>query len=79
LQHTPLISPVRADHVGSLLRPAELLLARTSHFAPSKLEAVENRHVLRVFERQKEGNLLTEEEQWAKLQLVVDVAREVWD
>ena len=25
-----------------------------------------------------EGNLLTEEEQWAKLQLVVDVAREVW-
>jgi 5-methyltetrahydropteroyltriglutamate--homocysteine methyltransferase len=25
-----------------------------------------------------EGNLLTEEEQWAKLQLVVEVAREVW-
>src|SRR5437764_9945022 len=25
-----------------------------------------------------EGNLLTEEEQWDKLQLVVDVAREVW-
>lgn len=25
-----------------------------------------------------EGNLLTEDEQWAKLQLVVDVAREVW-
>jgi 5-methyltetrahydropteroyltriglutamate--homocysteine methyltransferase len=25
-----------------------------------------------------EGNLLTEEEQWAKLQLVVDVARKVW-
>ena len=25
-----------------------------------------------------EGNLLTEEEQWAKLKLVVDVAREVW-
>jgi 5-methyltetrahydropteroyltriglutamate--homocysteine methyltransferase len=25
-----------------------------------------------------EGTLLTEEEQWAKLQLVVEVAREVW-
>jgi 5-methyltetrahydropteroyltriglutamate--homocysteine methyltransferase len=25
-----------------------------------------------------EGNLLTEDEQWAKLQLVVDAAREVW-
>jgi 5-methyltetrahydropteroyltriglutamate--homocysteine methyltransferase len=25
-----------------------------------------------------EGNLLTEEQQWAKLQLVADVAREVW-
>jgi 5-methyltetrahydropteroyltriglutamate--homocysteine methyltransferase len=25
-----------------------------------------------------EGNLLTEEEQWAKLQLVAEVAREVW-
>jgi 5-methyltetrahydropteroyltriglutamate--homocysteine methyltransferase len=26
-----------------------------------------------------EGNLMTEEEQWSKLQLVVDTAREVWD
>jgi hypothetical protein len=25
-----------------------------------------------------EGNLLTEAEQWAKLQLVADTAREVW-
>jgi len=25
-----------------------------------------------------EGNLLTEEDQWAKLGLVVDTAREVW-
>jgi 5-methyltetrahydropteroyltriglutamate--homocysteine methyltransferase len=25
-----------------------------------------------------EGNLLTEEQQWAKLKLVVDTAREVW-
>ena len=26
-----------------------------------------------------EGNLMTEDEQWSKLQLVVDTAREVWD
>jgi len=25
-----------------------------------------------------EGNLLTEDDQWAKLKLVVDVAREFW-
>jgi 5-methyltetrahydropteroyltriglutamate--homocysteine methyltransferase len=26
-----------------------------------------------------EGNLLTEDDQWRKLQLVVDTARRVWD
>jgi 5-methyltetrahydropteroyltriglutamate--homocysteine methyltransferase len=30
------------------------------------------------FASTEEGNLLTEEEQWAKLKLAVDVAREVW-
>jgi hypothetical protein len=25
-----------------------------------------------------EGNLLTEDQQWQKLQLVVDIARKVW-
>jgi 5-methyltetrahydropteroyltriglutamate--homocysteine methyltransferase len=30
------------------------------------------------FASTEEGNLLTEEQQWAKLQRVVDVAREVW-
>ena len=30
------------------------------------------------FASTQEGNTLTEEEQWAKLRLVVDVAREVW-
>ena len=25
-----------------------------------------------------EGNLLTEDEQWRKMQLVVDVARQIW-
>jgi len=30
------------------------------------------------FASTEEGNLLTEEEQWAKLRLAVDVAKEVW-
>lgn len=30
------------------------------------------------FSSTEEGNLLTEEEQWAKLSLVVDIAKEVW-
>jgi 5-methyltetrahydropteroyltriglutamate--homocysteine methyltransferase len=30
------------------------------------------------FASTEQGNLLTEEEQWAKLRLCVDVAREVW-
>jgi len=36
----------RADHVGSLLRPAELLEARTTE--------LEDQSILRVLERQKE-------------------------
>jgi len=50
-------SLIRADHVGSLLRPADLLRARTSHIAPSELEAVEDHHVFRVLQRQKEIGL----------------------
>jgi 5-methyltetrahydropteroyltriglutamate--homocysteine methyltransferase len=30
------------------------------------------------FASTEEGNILTEEEQWAKLRLIVDVADEVW-
>jgi 5-methyltetrahydropteroyltriglutamate--homocysteine methyltransferase len=30
------------------------------------------------FASTEEGNLLTEEEQWAKLRLAVEVAQEVW-
>ena len=44
----------RADHVGSFLRPAELLAARSSHLPPEDLRALEDRHVLRALERQKE-------------------------
>jgi 5-methyltetrahydropteroyltriglutamate--homocysteine methyltransferase len=49
--------PIRADHVGSLLRPAELLRVRTSFAAPSELEAVENREILRVLKHQREIGL----------------------
>ena len=47
-------SPYRADHVGSFLRPAELLQARLSPTPLSELGALEDRHILRVLEKQKE-------------------------
>jgi 5-methyltetrahydropteroyltriglutamate--homocysteine methyltransferase len=43
----------RADHVGSLLRPAELLAARAAS-DPHTLKAVEDRHVSAVLGKQKE-------------------------
>src|ERR1700749_2393239 len=47
----------RADHVGSLLRPAELLDARRSHMLPEKIQALEDRQILRILNRQKELGL----------------------
>ncbi|HEY2917428.1 MAG TPA: methionine synthase [Candidatus Binatia bacterium] len=44
----------RADHIGSLLRPAELLQARNANSDTAKLRALEDKHILRVIERQKE-------------------------
>jgi 5-methyltetrahydropteroyltriglutamate--homocysteine methyltransferase len=43
----------RADHVGSFLRPAELLEARRGA-GPERLREIEDRHVLRVLAKQKE-------------------------
>jgi 5-methyltetrahydropteroyltriglutamate--homocysteine methyltransferase len=43
----------RADHIGSLLRPAELLQARSGPTDTAKLRALEDKHILRVIERQK--------------------------
>ena len=43
----------RADHVGSFLRPAELLDAR-AHRSSAELQATEDRHILRILNRQKE-------------------------
>ena len=45
----------RADHVGSLLRPPELLEARrTATTDPERLRALEDHHILRVLAKQKE-------------------------
>ena len=48
----------RADHVGSLLRPRDILDARSDpRTTPERLTDVEDRHILRVLERQKEIGL----------------------
>ncbi|HKM66183.1 MAG TPA: hypothetical protein VJX70_03380 [Candidatus Acidoferrum sp.] len=43
----------RADHVGSFLRPAEVLEARRSA-SPERLRQVEDQHIQRVLNKQKE-------------------------
>ncbi len=48
----------RADHVGSFLRPREVLDARGDPgVTPERLEEIENRHILRVLARQKDLGL----------------------
>jgi 5-methyltetrahydropteroyltriglutamate--homocysteine methyltransferase len=44
----------RADHIGSLLRPAELLQARSANVEGAQLRALEDKHILRVIEKQRE-------------------------
>lgn len=44
----------RADHVGSLLRPAELLEARAARVDAAQLRALEDKHILRAIARQAE-------------------------
>src|SRR6185436_4782885 len=44
----------RADHIGSLLRPAELLQARNANSDTAQLRALEDKHILRAIERQKD-------------------------
>ena len=46
-------APYRADHVGSFLRPADLLEAR-SKASPDQLRKLEDQHILRVLAKQKE-------------------------
>jgi 5-methyltetrahydropteroyltriglutamate--homocysteine methyltransferase len=48
----------RADHVGSLLRPPELVSARNNpDTTPAQLTELEDRHILRVLALQKEAGL----------------------
>src|SRR5688572_19152287 len=48
----------RADHVGSLLRPQEILAARSNpHVSADELRAIEDRHILRILQRQKDLGL----------------------
>jgi 5-methyltetrahydropteroyltriglutamate--homocysteine methyltransferase len=44
----------RADHVGSFLRPKELLEARAGSADPEHLREIEDREILRVLAKQKE-------------------------
>ena len=48
-------TPYRADHVGSFLRPADLLEARrNASVNAEQLRAIEDRHIQRVLAKQKE-------------------------
>ncbi|MGH7798710.1 MAG: cobalamin-independent methionine synthase II family protein [Candidatus Binatia bacterium] len=44
----------RADHIGSLLRPAELLQARSTNTPSEQLRALEDKHIRQVIGRQKD-------------------------
>jgi 5-methyltetrahydropteroyltriglutamate--homocysteine methyltransferase len=44
----------RADHIGSFLRPPDLLAARATEADPARLRALEDQHILRVLAKQKE-------------------------
>jgi len=48
----------RADHIGSLLRPAEVLQARSDkQMEHGQLRALEDKHILRLLQRQKDLGL----------------------
>jgi len=55
------VPPFRADHVGSLLRPAALKEARAKHakgeISANALKAVEDREIEKVIKKQEEVGL----------------------
>jgi methionine synthase II (cobalamin-independent) len=78
-------TPYRADHVSSLLRPAEVLRARAAYEQwrieeASECVPLENLALSPQcgFASVGEGNLLSPDDQWRKLELLVDTARRVW-
>jgi hypothetical protein len=83
--HTPR-HPARAEVVGSLLRPPRLLAAMDELYGPGHLVAyaedrARDRSLLDAmcgFASEAQGNLLSEDEQWRKLELVGSVAARVW-
>jgi 5-methyltetrahydropteroyltriglutamate--homocysteine methyltransferase len=44
----------RAEHIGSFLRPPELLQARSANVGDEQLRALEDKHILGVIQRQKD-------------------------
>src|SRR6058998_268560 len=44
----------RADHIGSLLRPTELLQARSAGSSGQQLRALEDKHILGILRRQQD-------------------------
>ena len=44
----------RAEHIGSFLRPTELLQARSKNIAAAELRALEDKQILRVIDKQRE-------------------------
>jgi 5-methyltetrahydropteroyltriglutamate--homocysteine methyltransferase len=50
-----MVGEYRADHVGSFLRPQELLEARSAEASdPGRLRAVEDKHILGILDKQKD-------------------------
>src|SRR5579871_552634 len=57
-QRSQMAFKYRADHVGSLLRPQELLDARNSpDVTPEQLKEIEDRHIIRILNRQSDLGL----------------------
>ncbi len=54
----------RADHIGSFLRPSELLQARRDGIDPQQLSELEDKHILHILAKQKEAgfNIFTDGE-----------------
>ena len=96
-------APFRVDHVGSFLRPKELVEARakfaSGEITHEELTAVEDKDevIARIkeasqyvplenlylstqcgFASTEEGNVIKEEDQWKKIALISEIAREVW-
>ena len=80
-----------AEHVGSLLRPPTLLEARerhaVGHMSTTRLCELEDDAALSAIAAQRDavrfastarGNLLTEDDQRRKLELVAEVSDQVW-